>query len=177
MSKTNEINNLLREYKNGNGKALESLMLLVYKDLFLLSYSYLKDKMLAEDVVSDVFLKLIEKCHMIKNEQNLSGYLKTITINKSIDILRKRKNDYFPGEETINRIAAEPNGKQEYVRLILSMLDAPLREILLLWQYGYTLNEMSKMTNLTVNQVRLLLQKAKESFSEKYHKYKMEQTL
>ena len=67
LSKEN-VQYLIKEYKHGNDAALEKLMLATYKNLYLLSYSYLKDHMLAEDIVSETFIKLIEKIHTIKNE-------------------------------------------------------------------------------------------------------------
>jgi len=168
------MNSLLKSYLNGNNSALEELMLVSYKDLFKLAYSYLKDKMLAEDAVSEVFLKLIEKAPEIKSDRNLSGYLKTMIINKSFDITRKRKQDFFAGDELIKQVAVKvnPNNKDEYTRFILFALNTKEREILLLWFYGYTLNEIVEKTGLTINQVRLLLEKAKNNFSLKYHKYR-----
>lgn len=165
------ITKLMKEFKDGNKSALEQLMLLTYKNLFLLAYSYLKDKMLAEDVVSETFIKLIEKVHTIKNEQNLNGYLRTIVINKSLDLIKKRKHDFFPGDEVLGLKAVELNNEKTTAQLVLSELNNNEREVLLLWHYGYTLNEISDKTGFTVNQVRLLQKKAKENFIEKYHKF------
>jgi len=169
-NKRKSVNKLIKAFKAGDKKALEELMLLTYKNLFLLAHSYLNDKMLAEDIVSETFIKLIEKCHTIKNEQNFNGYLRTIVINKSLDLIRKRKHDFFPGDEVLCLKAAEQDNGQIYVRQALSFLSGNEREVLLLWHYGYTLDEISKKTGYTINQVRLLLKKAKENFVEKYHK-------
>ena len=171
MEKT-RVRNLLREYKKGDNSALGKLMQGTYKDLFRLAYSYLKDKMLAEDVVSETYIKVIEKIHTIKNEQNLNGYLRTITINKSLDILRKRKKELIVDSEEAAEQTEQSaaNADTQYVRFILSKLGCIEREVLLLWQYGYTLSEISVKTDHTINQVRLVLDKAKKSFSETYHK-------
>ena len=145
-------------------------MLLTYKNLYLLSYSYLKDHGLAEDVVSETFVKLIEKIDTIKNEQNLNGYLRTIVINKSLDVIKKRKKE-LSVEETVMDVSAKGNNAEDsVVRYTLSQLKSTERETLMLWQYGYTVKEISAKTNLTINQVRLLLEKAKKSFFQKYHK-------
>jgi len=166
------IKQLIKEYKSGNNAALEKLMLLTYKDLYILAYSYLKDHGLAEDVVSETYVKLIEKIQTIKNEQNLNGYLRTIVINKSLDVIKKRKRESTAGEDMIEWQSENISGGAEdgYVRHILSMLSGTEREVLMLWQYGYTLSEISAKKNFTINQVRLILTKAKNNFSEKYQR-------
>ncbi len=170
---------LIKDYINGESSALEELMLLTYKELFLISYGYVKDKMLAEDAVSETFLKLITKIHTVKNDKNLNGYLRTIVINQSLDILRKRKNEVFPGDVFFAMRPANGGAENKasgiltedyYVRQTLESMDSNQCEVLLLWQYDYTLHEISQKTDFTVNQVRLLLKKAKLNFSEKYHK-------
>ena len=169
-----KISHLLKEYKKGNNSALELLMQGTYKDLYGLAYSYLRDHMLAEDIVSESYMKIIEKIKTVKNEQNLNGYLRTIVINKSLDKLRKCKKELRIEDKVVDYQSDDQQGQStadsQLVRLILSKLSRTEREALLLWQYGYTLREMSDKTGRTVNQVRLLLDKAKKSFSEKYHK-------
>lgn len=169
-NKSERVKDLIKKFRIGDKTALEELMLLTYKDLFLLSYSYLKDRMLAEDVVSETFVKLIEKVHTIKTEENLNGYLHTIVINKSLDIIRKRKKEVYVELNDSTELSENFNDDKTNARLILSMMDRSEREVLLLWNYNYTLNEISDKTNFTVNQVRLLLKKAKKNFSIEYHK-------
>jgi len=171
-NKNKQIKQLLLQYKAGNKSAIEELMLLTYKDLLWLSYSYLKDKMLAEDIVSETFIKLFEKIHTIKNEQNLSGYLRTIVINKSLNLIRNRKREVYVDDQILGQKmpACGLSEEDDNVRYVLSMLNDAERDVLLLWSYGYTLNEITKKTGYTVNQVRLLLDKGKKNFFEKYHK-------
>ena len=168
--KNNKIKDLILRYREGEIDALEELMLLTYKDLFLLAYGYLKDKMLAEDVVSETFLKLIEKAGAIKNDQNLRGFLNTIAINRSLDIIRKRKREVCLENAELDRRTDGTDTEQIKVRTALSEIENTKREILLLWYYGYTLHEISAETGSTVNQTRLLLKKAKKNFLREYHK-------
>lgn len=168
--KSNNIKALLKRFRYGEKAALEDLMLLVYKDLYLLSYSYLKDKMLAEDVVSETFIKLIEKIHTVNTEQNLNGYLHTIVINKSLDIIRKRKREIYLEDSGLYRTSSNQSNNTANVKDALSSLNSNEREVMLLWNFNYTLNEISAKTGFTINQVRLLLKKAKENFSIEYNK-------
>jgi len=170
---------LLKEYRKGNNAALEELMLLTYKNLYSLAYSYVKDHMLAEDAISETYMKLIEKIDTIKNDKNLNGYLRTIVINKSLDILRKRKKEFCMEDEILDSQPekSSTNMDSQYVKYILSKIPSAQREVLLYWQYGYTLRETAQKTGYTINQIRLLLDKAKKTFFEKYHKNKADETL
>jgi len=166
--KTKAISKLIKDFRKGNNKALEDLMLATHQDLFWLSFSYTKDKMLAEDMVSETFLKLIEKIHTIKTEQNLSGYLRTIVINKSLNAIRSRKKTSLV--ETIEIETEEDSDSDKFVRAIINDLSEAEREVLLMWSYGYALREICTKTGMTFSQVRTLLEKAKSSFSKKYRK-------
>lgn len=169
QNKSKTVNRLLKEYKNGSSTALEELMLLTYKELYLISYSYTKDSGLAEDAVSETFIKLMTKIHTVKNEKNLNGYLRTIVINQSLDILRKRKREVYPGDDFFATQTYEQN--EQNLQPILDEMQPNQCEVLLLWHYGYTLNEISQKTDSTVNKVRLLLEKAKTNFTAIYHKF------
>jgi len=173
--KNKEIKKLMKAFQKGDRTALERLMLLVHKDLLYIAYGYLKDTHLAEDVVSETFVTLIEKIHTIKNDSNLGGYLRTITINKSLNLIRKRKKEFFTdgGELVSHEIGIYVGNKQDdMVRYCLVQLQPPiLREAFLLWSYGFTINEISGKTGLSVSQVRTVLEKAKQSFLRKYRKF------
>lgn len=70
-------------------------------DLFRFAVSYVGSKYDAEDVVQDVFLKLLRK-HVILGKDYEKTYLMTMTANKCRDFLRapRRKNrvDLEPSE-------------------------------------------------------------------------------
>ena len=170
--KAKTISKLIKAFRKGNSKALEDLMLATHQDLFWLAFRYTKDKMLAEDMVSETFVKLIEKIHTIKSEQNLSGYMRTIVINKSLNAVRNRKKTAFVDSAVIENesLATEESEDDKLVRVIVGGLGEAEREVLLMWSYGYTLKEICAKTSMTISQVRTLLEKSKESFLKKYRK-------
>ena len=169
--KSENVMELIMKYRNGDNFALERLMLLTYQDLYRLSYGYLKDRMLSEDIVSETYIKLIEKIHTIRSDQNALGYLRTIVINKSFNLLKKRKHEFSAETEWFdNSQANAATEEQAYVRFVLSTLDETEREIILLKSFGFTLHEIVEKTGYTINQVRLLIDKGKKNFLEKYNK-------
>ena len=169
--KRENIMDLIIKYREGDNFALESLMLLTYQDLYRIALGYLKDRMLAEDIVSETYIKLIEKIHTIRSDQSVIGYLRTIVINKSFNLIKKRKHEFSAESEWFDESQANATTEEQaYVRFVLSTLDETEREIMLLKSFGFTLDEITEKTGYTINQVRLLIEKGKKNFLEKYHK-------
>ncbi len=64
----------------------------LYKDaLFNTSIRVLKNEHDAQDVVHDAFIKGFQNIDKLDNKGNLLAWLKRITINCSLDLLRKKK--------------------------------------------------------------------------------------
>jgi RNA polymerase sigma-70 factor (ECF subfamily) len=64
-----------------------------YKSFFLMSCKYLKDPLLAEEIVNDVFLKIWEDGDKMKIESSLKSYLYKAIINRSLNVLNKNKRE------------------------------------------------------------------------------------
>jgi len=74
-------------------KAYKELYLLMFDSLFHFSYSFVKSKQVAEELVSDVFLKLWQIRGQLNTINNLKLYLFGITKNFSLSYLaRASKN-------------------------------------------------------------------------------------
>jgi len=64
-----------------------------YRNFFLMSCKYLKDPVLAEEIVNDVFIKIWEDGDKIKIESSLKSYIYKAIINRSINLLHKNKRE------------------------------------------------------------------------------------
>lgn len=64
-----------------------------FKRFFLMSCKYLKDPVLAEEIVNDVFLKIWEDGDKLKIESSLKSYIYKAVINRSINALNKSKRE------------------------------------------------------------------------------------
>ncbi len=74
-------------------KAYKELYLLMYDSLFQFSYSFVKSEQVAEELVSDVFIKLWQIRSQLTVVDNLKPYLFGITKNLSLSYLaRASKN-------------------------------------------------------------------------------------
>jgi RNA polymerase sigma-70 factor (family 1) len=74
-------------------KAYKELYLLMFDSLFRFSYSFVKSKQVAQELVSDVFIKLWQIRGQLNTIDNLKPYLFGITKNLSLSYLaRASKN-------------------------------------------------------------------------------------
>jgi RNA polymerase sigma-70 factor, ECF subfamily len=64
-----------------------------YRSFFLMSCKYLKDPLLAEEIVNDVFLKIWEDGDKMMIESSLKSYIYKAVINRSINVLKKTKRE------------------------------------------------------------------------------------
>lgn len=71
--------------------AYNELFILFYPSLKQFAYSIVKSKQLAEEVVSDVFIKIWEKRDHLNTISNLKLYLFTSIRNTSLNYIKKQK--------------------------------------------------------------------------------------
>jgi len=74
-----------------NLAGLETLMSLYSDSLYVFVYGIIKDKETAEELVSDVFVKLWNNRDQYPSIRNVRSYLYILSRNESISFLRKKK--------------------------------------------------------------------------------------
>lgn len=74
-------------------KAYKELYILLFDGLHKLSYSLIKSREGAEEIVSDSFIKLWQIRSQLHRIDNLKGYLCTTTRNLSLNYLAKKSRD------------------------------------------------------------------------------------
>lgn len=83
---------LLRSVVKGNKKGFEILFRTYYKRLCAYAVSFVSQNDLAEDIVTDVFLKLWEKRETQSIPESVSSYLFQSVKNSCINYLNREKN-------------------------------------------------------------------------------------
>jgi RNA polymerase sigma factor (sigma-70 family) len=76
--------------RNGDLEAFNTLYWKYHTALYLNVIRLTKDPGLAEDIVQEVFIKLWEKKHTLKEEESISGWLFTVSYHKAVDVLKQR---------------------------------------------------------------------------------------
>jgi RNA polymerase sigma factor (sigma-70 family) len=152
---------------------LESLMDVYGDRLTKLSYNYLKDWSMAQDVVQEVFVTCYEQYEFIDRIQSLKAWLFRITINKCKDILRS---------STIRRVVVNSNlfklfstkelspemnmikrDEEEVLSLFVLSLPIKYREVIILFYYEeLSIEEISVTLKLNSNTVKTRLNRGRK---------------
>ena len=131
--------------------------------LLKLSYLYVKDRQVAEDIVQEVFVKLYEKHGDTIDLHNERSYIVQMTVNRCKDYFRSwqfRKvqvRDLFGQHEKASLQVAEPEIIEEVLQLPLKY-----REVIVLYYYDdYAVNQVATLLSLPIATVKTRLQRGR----------------
>ncbi len=83
---------LLGKIRSGDREAFVTITRLYQRKVFVLAYSFFRNKEDALDIVQETFLRVYQKIGMFKKGRNFQNWLLQITKNLCIDLYRKRQN-------------------------------------------------------------------------------------
>lgn len=144
------------EYYLNVAKAFE-----VYSDMvYRLAFVRLADKSDAEDVLSDVFLRLVKNSKKIKSDEHLKAWLIRATINCSYSVFssayRKHRADF-------NELADKITNEEEKVLPLVLELPQKFKTIVYMHYYeGYSVEEISNLCSLSKGTVKSRLSRARQ---------------
>ncbi len=177
---------LLDGCKAGDQKAQFQIYKLYYKAMYNTSLRIVNDSMEAEDIMQESFLSAFEKIDTYSGTVSFGAWLKKIVINRSLDILSKRKGifediDHYTGirDESDDDVMRkqEMDVKVEEVREAIERLPDGYRIILSLYLLeGYDHDEIAEIMGITSSTSRSQLSRAKQKLiAELNEKRKMHQ--
>ncbi|MCH3883179.1 RNA polymerase sigma factor [Tenacibaculum sp. K20-16] len=165
--------NLIDLCKCNNAKAQMQLYNLYSKAMFLVAKRYVKDSVLAEDVMQDAFIKAFKNLHSYKAEVSFGAWLKRIVINQSIDELKKKKLELVTINEEVVTIIEEDNWEVEEAistKMIIETINnlkEKYRVVLTLYLLeGYDHSEISEILNIAEVTSRTHLMRGKKQLQE-----------
>lgn len=130
----------------------------------------------AEDIIQELLIKVWQKKEQFEEIENKEAWCMTVTRNMCIDKLRGRKqssadvSDYhfLSDSATTPDQALEQKDSLTRVMKIVNELPESQKEIIHLRDVeGYTYKEISEMTTLTEDQVKVNLFRARQKLKEK----------
>ena len=101
--------------RNNDIGAFNSLYWKYHGAIYANALKLIKDPVIAEDIVQDVFITLWEKRHTIDPQQDIGGWLIVISHHRTIDQL-KRKLRQALAEKILDSIIVQPDAFKEDVR-------------------------------------------------------------
>ena len=139
-------------------------------DAFRLAYSYLGSRPDAEDVVQDVFVKLIKSDITIKQGKEKS-YILTMVANRCRDFLRSGDVVFRAPFDDATQVESEIVFDEDDTEMLSAVSELPekLRIAIHLHYYeGYSLNEIADILDIAPSAVSMRLTRAKEVLRKRF---------
>ena len=150
-----EINLLIKEFKNKNHSNFEKFYNLTSKQVYFTSLNILKNHALAEEITQDVYVKFLSEISSFKEYYNVFSYLTTISRNLSINVYNKNKK-IINDEEIINFAKYNDSTIDDLnAQEILSLIeDTSSREIVVYHViFEYTFLQISKIMKVPLGTI------------------------
>ena len=162
---------IIDQCREGSQKAQFQLYRLYYKPMYSICLRIINNETEAEDVMREAFLNAFKKIDTYKGEVSFGAWLKRIVINRSLDVLKKRKVKFEEINEKTNQIADyQMEIKEVNVQLIkdaIQKLPDGYRVVLSLYLIeGFDHEEISEILGISNSNSRTQFLRAKNKLRE-----------
>lgn len=166
---------LIKKCKNGDENARKFLYQKYKSQLMGICMRYLKDPVLAEDILVESFYKILTKINQYDGSGSFEGWMKKICVNEALMYLRKRKKTREGKAEMSISSPKMQDGAQRMIdNEILALLeDLPdgYRTIFNLYVIeGYKHREIAEKLDISINTSKSQLIMARKRLREKLEK-------
>ena len=142
--------------------------------MLIVAQRFLKNTMEAEDVVQESFIKAFAKLEQYKAEVTFGAWLKRIVINKSIDVLKSKKQRLVDLEEVQLKVVDEDDDWNvdssltiDEVKVAIQQLPEKYKYVVMLYLIeGYDHQEISEILNISEVASRTQLSRGKTKLKE-----------
>ena len=161
----------------GKRKALEQFYSLFYPSIYRIAFLYLREMEDGKDAASMAFTKIFDRLGDFDPSQALlSTWMRRITVNICIDMLRKRNNHPLPGLEQVPEIPVAPDFDADIdfreISRFIEKMGSPMREILKLHSLeGYSHKEIAGMLAISEKYSRVALCHAKKQLISHFNSH------
>jgi RNA polymerase sigma-70 factor (ECF subfamily) len=166
---------IIEKCKQNNRKAQLQLYSQYCDGMYVVANRFVKNSMEAEDIVQEAFIKAFSKLHQYKAEVTFGAWLKRIVINKSIDLLKSKKQHLQDLEEVHLKVvddvddewSVEDNITIEDVKQVIEQLPEKYKYVVMLYLIeGYDHQEISQILDITEIASRTQLSRGKVKLQE-----------
>ncbi|HKK11382.1 MAG TPA: RNA polymerase sigma factor [Flavobacteriaceae bacterium] len=167
---------IIEKCKQNNRMAQLQLYNQYCDGMFAVAMRFVKDTMEAEDIVQEAFIKAFTKLHQYKAEVTFGAWLKRIVINKSIDLLKSKKQHMLELEEVHLKVVddsyedewlVDDNITLENVKEAIEELPDKYQYVVMLYLIeGYDHQEIAEILNITEVASRTQLSRGKVKLKE-----------
>jgi RNA polymerase sigma factor (sigma-70 family) len=178
----------LQDLKKGNREAFQKLVNAYSEKVYNISLSYLNNFEDAEDLTQEVFIEVYNSISKFRGDSKLSTWIYRITINKSLDFLKRKKSkkrfafvtSIFSNEDVEEEIPDfEHPGilleSKERAKILFSAVsklpDSQKTAFMLNKIDGLSYKEISEIMDTSISSVESLLFRAKENLRKLLNTY------
>ena len=167
---------IIEKCKQNNRKAQLQLYNQYCDGMFVVANRFVKDTLEAEDIVQEAFIKAFAKLHQYKAEVTFGSWLKRIVINKSIDLLKSKKQQLLELDEVHLKVV-DSSYEDEWlvddvitldeVKDAISKLSDKYKYVVMMFLIeGYDHQEIAEVLNITEVASRTQLSRGKAKLKE-----------
>ena len=167
---------IIEKCKQNNRKAQLQLYNQYCDGMFVVANRFVKDTFEAQDIVQEAFIKAFSKLHQYKAEVTFGAWLKRIVINKSIDLLKSKKQQMLELDEVHLKVV-DSNYEDEWlvddaitlneVKDAINKLPDKYKYVVMMFLIeGYDHQEISEVLNITEVASRTQLSRGKTQLKE-----------
>ena len=152
-----KIKNLVEKAKHGDKEAFIALFQLYKDQLYRMAYIYTRNKDDALDVMQETAYQAYKKISTLKNEMYFKTWIIRITINCSINLVRKQEKALNIEPEYIQKSFYKDDDVPLYIIIeeLLSYLNYSEKSVIILkFYFGYSYNEIGEMLNLPIGTIK-----------------------
>ncbi len=169
--------NSWNEYVNGNNSALGELYNATFEKLVFRAIYYTKNPEIARDIVSELFVSLIElkpndRKQRWSRTQNVGSLLLAIIRNKCLDYLRIKSGRLRILEEQSSNLVQNPHEELEQIKHLeqcLLELKEDDRKLMNLYLFGFNNHEISDELQISEKTVRNKLSLSRKRIIKLWH--------
>lgn len=158
------------------GRIIDELMNLHSRKVYLLAYSYVKDKGIAEDIAQEVFIKCYKSLNHFRGDAQITSWIYRITVNTAKDFLRSKSfnilkypKSFFENitkSETPEDVVLQQDQREAVLQTVLS-LPTKYREIIILYYFqDEKMEDIAEILKLNLNTVKTRLSRARAKLKE-----------
>ena len=167
-----ELESCVRAFLEGRQAGFSDIAKLVASDVSNIAYRYVGNEEDAKDITQEVLFRIYTNLHSFRNASKLSTWIYRITVNASIDMLRRKKNLVSWDEtqtpyahKTLDNLAEVTiiDKGDHYGLLKQQIMQLPLRQknVIILKHYqGLTISQISAILNCSQSTVKTHLCRA-----------------
>lgn len=166
---------IIEQCKQNDRKAQLKLYNQYCDGMYIVAQRFVKDSAEAEDVVQEAFIKAFTKLHQYKAEVTFGAWLKRIVVNKSIDLLKSKKQYLLSLDEVHLKVVEDRDDdwlvddaiNLDEVKAAIERLPDRYRFVVMLYLVeGYDHEEISEILNISQVASRTQLSRGRRKLKE-----------